>query len=160
MKVALVDGDDPYRIATFAHREESASQLLLASSSSNTPPCRQEQSCGLLRLLELRPTFVEELNTSTQPCQRQTSHVFAIVTSASRIIIAATRLLSDMLFLHRDDAVLSFTNCAALSVEPVEPFADQLDRITTIEELNRNPPVQAAVDVERRAELSKEVLRM
>ena len=64
-----------------------------------------------------------------------------------------------MPFLHRDDAVLSFTNHAASSVKLAEPYADQLNRIATLEGLNRNPPVQAEVTAKRRAELSKEVLR-
>lgn len=62
-----------------------------------------------------------------------------------------------MPFLHRNDTALSFTSRVTLSV--VEPFADQLDRITNLEQLNRNPAVQAVIDAERNAKLFKEVLR-
>lgn len=99
------------------------------------------------------------LNTSTQPRQGQTSHVFAIVTSAHQITRAATHPFSSMPFLYRDDAALSFTNHAASSVKLAEPYADQLNRISTLVDLNRNPPVEAEVTAGRRAELSKEVLR-
>lgn len=52
--------------------------------------------------------------------------------------------------------MLSFTNRAATSVEP---FADQLDRISTVEQLHRIRTVHTADNVERNAELFKEVLR-
>lgn len=157
MKVVLVGGGDSYRdgglplkggkvqvscskqaaVATHHragkrdHAGQEALPFYCASSSRAQPPSNLDTS--------IRPT------------------IFAIVTYSYRIIITATHPRSSMPFLHRDDAVLSFTNRVALSVEP--PFADQLNRITTLEELTRNPPVQAAVDAERRAELFKEVLR-
>lgn len=163
MKVALVDGDDSYRNCDYSlaggkvqascsrqaavgthhragrnnHAGREALQLYCAYSSRVQPPSNP--------------------NTSTQPRQRQNRHVFAIVTYAYRIIIAATRPNFSMPLPHRDDTVLSFTN--SVTTLSVEPFADQLNRITILDQLNRSPPVRAMVNAERNAELFKEVLR-